>query len=110
MKKLFALLLVAIMALSMVACGADKTATTEAPKTDAPAATQAETTVSDEPVTIHCLHYMVEGTSPPALRRSRLRSPRSTPTLLLKTAHTPRALTTLHSCRPRSLPAICPRS
>ena len=29
MKKLFALLLVAIMALSMVACGADKTATTE---------------------------------------------------------------------------------
>lgn len=64
MKKLFALLLVAIMALSMVACGADKTATTEAPKTDAPAApaaTQAETTVSDEPVTIHCLHYMVEG-------------------------------------------------
>ena len=27
MKKLFALLLVAIMALSMVACGADKTAT-----------------------------------------------------------------------------------
>ena len=35
MKKLFALLLVAIMALSMVACGADKTATTEAPKTDA---------------------------------------------------------------------------
>ena len=38
MKKLFALLLVAIMALSMVACGADKTATTEAPKTDAPAA------------------------------------------------------------------------
>lgn len=52
MKKLFALLLVAIMALSMVACGADKTATTEAPKTDAPAApaaTQAETTVSDEP-------------------------------------------------------------
>ena len=54
MKKLFALLLVAIMALSMVACGADKTATTEATKTDAPAApaaTQAETTVSDEPVT-----------------------------------------------------------
>ena len=72
MKKLFALLLVAIMALSMVACGADKTATTEAPKTDAPAApaaTQAETTVSDEPVTIHCLHYMVEGNKSAGLEK-----------------------------------------
>lgn len=72
MKKMFALLLVAIMALSMVACGADKTATTEAPKTDAPAApaaTQAETTVSDEPVTIHCLHYMVEGNKSAGLEK-----------------------------------------
>lgn len=36
MKKMFALLLVAIMALSMVACGADKTATTEAPRLTLP--------------------------------------------------------------------------
>ena len=110
MKKLFALLLVAIMALSMVACGADKTATTEAPKTDAPAApaaTQAEATVSDEPVTIHCLHYMVEGEKSAGFEKIQAAC---TPTLPLKTAHTPRALTTLHSCRPRSLPVICPRS
>lgn len=113
MKKLFALLLVAIMALSMVACGADKTATTEAPKTDAPAApaaTQAETTVSDEPVTIHCLHYMVEGNKSAGLEKIQAAFSEKYPTLPLKTAHTPRALTTLHSCRPRSLPAICPRS
>lgn len=36
MKKLFALLLVAIMALSMVACGADKTATTKPPRLTLP--------------------------------------------------------------------------
>lgn len=36
MKKLFALLLVAIMALSMVACGADKTAPPKPPRLTLP--------------------------------------------------------------------------
>ena len=38
MKKLIALLLVLVMALSLVACGAAETPATEAPAADAPAA------------------------------------------------------------------------
>lgn len=42
MKKILAMLLVLVMALGMVACGAEEApAATEAPKTDAPAATEA---------------------------------------------------------------------
>lgn len=66
MKKLFALLLTVVMVLSMVACGSTNTpATTEAQKqeeqTPVASTTAAEPVQSDEPVVIHCLHYMVEG-------------------------------------------------
>ena len=72
MKKLFALLLVVVMVLSMVACGSkSEPAATEAPKADAAAATTAaaEPTESSEPVTIHVLHYMVEGNKSAGLQK-----------------------------------------
>ena len=64
MKRLSALLLALVMLFTMVACASDEEApateaATEAPATEATA--QEEEVLSDEPVVIHTIHYMVEG-------------------------------------------------
>ena len=59
MKKLFALLLAAIMILSLAACGGSAAPATEAPKADAPAteAPKAEAPAADEPFKIGFAFY-----------------------------------------------------
>ena len=62
-KKFVALLLVLVMAVTLVACGAKSTetpSTTAAPKADAPAATEAKGEVKDVQITV--FHYMVQTT------------------------------------------------
>lgn len=72
MKKLFALLLAVVLVLCMVACGnTSEPAVTETPKSDGIATDglAAESAASDEPVTIHVLHYMVEGNKSAGLEK-----------------------------------------
>ena len=65
MKRFFALFLVVVMMLTMVACGAKEApAETKAPETQAAAPAETEAAAEEpaaEPVTIHTIHYMVEG-------------------------------------------------
>ena len=51
MKKIISLLLVLVMMLGLVACGASKPAETEAPATEAPAATEAPVVETEAPAT-----------------------------------------------------------
>ncbi len=64
MKRIIAMLLALVVVFGLVACGAKEApAATEAPKAEAPAAPAAtEAPVEDaEPVTIHVMHYMIQG-------------------------------------------------
>lgn len=64
MKRLFALLMAMAMVLSLAACGGSPASSTAAPASTPPAdggSSQAGDALSSDPVTIHVLHYMVEG-------------------------------------------------